>query len=130
MERHRARRYALLCCVLAAATASAAQPAAKPAAQPAARPAAQKSCEGLGDASFFRDEGINIKVSSKLKFNKSLMRENIQTKTNGGIVTLQGYVATAEHAQLAARLASEVGGVRCVNNLLAVGASPMPDKLY
>lgn len=119
----------LQCAIVTAGLLAAASISAT-AAQPAAKLPAQKSCEGLGDASFFRDEGINIKVSSKLKFNKSLMRENIQTRTNGGIVTLQGHVATAEHAQLAAKLAAEVGGVRCVNNLLVVGASPQPDKLY
>ncbi|MBK7665135.1 MAG: BON domain-containing protein [Sterolibacteriaceae bacterium] len=99
------------------------------AAQPAAKPARQ--CDGLGDPSFFRDEGINIKVSSKLKFNKSLMREIIQTKVNGGIVTLSGNVSTAEHARLAAKLASAVGGVRCVNNDLVVGPpAPRPISPY
>lgn len=78
----------------------------------------------MGDPSFFRDEGIKIKVTSKLKFNKALLRENIQTRTNGGIVMLYGNVSTAEHAKLAAKLASEVGGVRCVNNYLVVGPPP------
>lgn len=112
----------LLGCLLAATTAWAAQPAVKA--------APQQSCAGLGDSSFFRDEGINIKVSSKLKFNKALMRENIQTKTNGGIVTLQGNVSTAEHVQLAGKIAAEVGGVRCVSNQLVVGPSPPPASLY
>ena len=85
---------------------------------------AHQGCEGLGDPSFFRDEGINMKVATKLRFNKALIRESIQTKTNGGIVSLSGYVSTAEHARLAAKLASDVGGVRCVNNFLVVGAPP------
>ena len=89
--------------------------------QPPAKPAQQKDCDGLGDPSFFRDEGINIKVASKLKFSKALMRENIQTRTNGGIVMLYGNVSTLERAKLAAKLASEVGGVRCVTNHLVVG---------
>lgn len=72
----------------------------------------------------FRDEGINIKVSTRLRFNKALMRENIQTKTNGGIVTLHGYVSTAEHSRLAAKRAAEVGGVRCVSNFIVVGPPP------
>lgn len=92
------------------------------------KPAPRKTCEGLGDASFFRDEGINIKVASKLRFNKALMRESIQTRTNGGIVTLSGSVSTAEHAQLAAKLAAEVGGVRCVSNFLEVGPAPAPPR--
>ncbi|HMV52502.1 MAG TPA: BON domain-containing protein [Rhodocyclaceae bacterium] len=94
------------------------------AAPPAAVPAEPKACEGIGDPSFFRDEGINIKVSTRLRFNKALMRENIQTKTNGGIVTLHGYVSTAEHSRLAAKRAAEVGGVRCVSNFIVVGPPP------
>lgn len=93
------------------------------AAPPSAKPAQHKQCDGLGDTSFFRDEGINIKVASKLRFSEALMRENIQTRTNGGIVTLYGNVSTQEHAHLAAKLAGEVGGVRCVNNYLVVGPS-------
>lgn len=98
------------------------------AAQPAAKPARQ--CDGPGDPSFFRDEGINIKVSTKLKFNKALMRENIQTKSNGGMVSLYGNVSTPEHAKLAAKLASEVGGVRCVNSYLVVGPPLPPASPY
>ena len=94
----------------------------------AAQPARQ--CDGPGDPSFFRDEGINIKVSTKLKFSKALMRENIQTKSNGGIVSLYGNVSTPEHAKLAAKLASEVGGVRCVNNYLVVGPPLPPTSPY
>ncbi len=96
------------------------------AAPPPAKPAPHKDCDGLGDASFFHDEGINIKVASKLKFSKALMRETIQTRTNGGIVMLYGNVATPEHARLAEKLASEVGGVRCVKNNLVVGPPSSP----
>lgn len=106
----------LLACGFLGRTASAAPPAAPP--------AEPKACEGIGDPSFFRDEGINIKVSTRLRFNKALMRETIQTKTNGGIVTLHGYVSTADHARLAAKLAAEVGGVRCVSNFIVVGPPP------
>lgn len=81
-------------------------------------------CSGLGDPSFFRDEGINFKLSTKLRWNKALMRENIQTKVNGGIATLSGTVSTLEFSRLAARLASEVNGVRCVSNQLVVGPPP------
>lgn len=101
------RASVLLCCGLIAAAMAYAAP--------------RKQCEGLGDPSFFRDEGINMKVTSKLKFNKALLRESIQTKTNGGIVTLYGNVSTAEHAALAAKLVAEVDGVRCVSNYLVVG---------
>jgi hypothetical protein len=83
-------------------------------------------CAGLGDPSFFRDEGINFKLSTKLKWNKALMRENIQTKVNGGIATLSGTVSTLEFSRLAARLAAEVTGVRCVSNQLIVGPPPPP----
>jgi hypothetical protein len=85
---------------------------------------AHHDCSGLGDPSFFRDEGMNFKVSTKLKWNKALMRENIQTKANGGIVTLSGKVSTVEHSRLAAKLAAEVNGVRCVSNQLVVGPPP------
>jgi hypothetical protein len=87
---------------------------------------AHHDCSGLGDPSFFRDEGINFKLSTKLKWNKALMRENIQTKVNGGIATLSGTISTLELSRLAARLALEVNGVRCVSNQLVVGPPPPP----
>jgi hypothetical protein len=93
-------------------------------AAPPAKGASHHDCSGLGDPSFFRDEGLNFKVSTKIKWNKALMRENIQTKVNGGGVTLSGAVSTLEHSRLAASLALQVNGVRCVSNQLVVGPPP------
>ena len=47
-----------------------------------------------------------------------------------GIVSLYGIVSTPEHARRAAKLASEVGGVRCVNNYLVVGPPSLATSPY
>jgi hypothetical protein len=86
----------------------------------AENPTKPGECRG-GDASFFRDEGLTLKVASKLQFNKTLLREKIQVKAVGGIVTLSGNVSSKDHIALAGKLAAGVEGVRCVNNFLKVG---------
>ncbi|MBI4754910.1 MAG: BON domain-containing protein [Betaproteobacteria bacterium] len=78
------------------------------------------------DSSFFRDEGLNVKVSSKLKFRKALFNEVIQVKVSGGVVTLSGNVSTAEQIRLAGKVAAETSGVSCVNNFLKVGPPLTP----
>ena len=79
------------------------------------------------DASFFRDEGLTLKVASKLQFNKTLLREKIHVKAVGGIVSLSGNVSSKDHIALAGKLAAEVQGVQCVNNFLKVGP-PEPNE--
>ncbi len=85
----------------------------------------QKKCRTSGDASFFRDEGLSTKVSAKLQFNRSLAREQIDVKSSGGVVTLSGNVLSHDRIALAGKVAGDVGGVRCVINLLKVGPPPI-----
>lgn len=75
-----------------------------------------------GEASFFRDEGMTIKVATRLQWNKALLREKIDVKVTGGVATLSGNVSIREHVALAGRIAAETEGVSCVNNMLTVGA--------
>jgi hypothetical protein len=96
-------------------------------AKPPQKDPPRKECHSSGESSFFKDEGIAIKVGSKLQFNKALLRETIDVKSSGGIVTLSGNVSTPEQIELAAKLASEVSGVLCVNNFLKVGP-PIKDS--
>lgn len=91
----------------------------------AARSAASESVAQAGQ--FFKDEALNLKVVAKLQFNKQLLRERIDVKTNQGVVTLSGNVSSIELISLAGRLASEVAGVVKVNNHLQVGPPPRPD---
>ena len=73
---------------------------------------------------YVRDEGLVMRVTSKLQFNRQLLREKIEVKANQGIVSLSGYVSSPELRALAARLAAETGGVKLVHNGLIVGAAP------
>ncbi len=99
-----------------------------------ARPAASSPAPAsapchLGDASFFRDQGLTMKVATKLQFNKQLLAEKIDVKVNGGVASLSGGVSTPEHVALAGDLARQVSGVNCVNNFLRVGPpSASPDR--
>lgn len=86
------------------------------------RPTSRPICRARDDlASFFKDEGLAIKLSSSLQFNKALLREKIEVRVRGGVATLNGSVSSEEHAILAGRLAAEASGINCVNNLLQVG---------
>jgi osmotically-inducible protein OsmY len=82
--------------------------------------------QAAGFGQFFRDEGLVLKVSTKLQFNKKLLREKIDVKANQGIVTLSGSVSSAELVSLAGQLAAETSGVVKVINGLRVGA-PEPN---
>jgi len=75
------------------------------------------------EPSFFRDEATTMKVSTKLQFNRALLREQIEVRTVGGVVTLSGTVSSHANRELAAKVASEVSGVVRVNNALTVGAA-------
>jgi osmotically-inducible protein OsmY len=76
--------------------------------------------EPAREPSFFRDEAINIKVASKLQFNRDLYKEQITAKVSGGVVTLTGTVSTQAQRDLAGTVAGEVSGVVRVNNDLKV----------
>ncbi|MCZ7566340.1 MAG: protein kinase [Burkholderiales bacterium] len=69
---------------------------------------------------FFRDEATTMKVATKLQFSRALMREQIDVRTVGGVVTLSGSVASHENRALAERIASGVSGVVRVQNALRV----------
>jgi len=87
------------------------------AAAPPPAPAAERS------PNFFRDEATTMKVATKLQFNRALIREQIDVRTVGGVVTLSGTVSSSANRELAAKIASEVSGVVRVNNTLTVGAA-------
>mgnify|MGYP001495063274 CR=1 FL=1 len=91
----------------------------------AAAPVTHGTCRS-GNVGFFKDEGLAIKVSTKLQFTKALMREKIEVKSNAGVVSLSGNVSTLDHVSLAGRIASQVEGVVCVNNFLKVGPQEPP----
>lgn len=91
----------------------------------AAAPVTHGTCRS-GNVGFFKDEGLALKVSSKLQFIKALMREKIDVKSNAGVISLSGNVSTLDHVSLAGRIASEAEGVVCVNNFLKVGPQEPP----
>lgn len=91
----------------------------------AAAPVTHGSCRAT-DTGIFRGEGLVMKVSTKLQFTKALMREKIAVSGKGGVVTLSGNVSSASQVALAGKVASEVEGVACVNNLLKVGPREIP----
>lgn len=83
---------------------------------------AQAACRA-GEPSFFRDEGLTMKVTTKLQFTKALMREKIHVKVTGGVATLSGGISSAEQIETAVRVARQVEGIHCVNNFMKVGPS-------
>ncbi|MES2356111.1 MAG: BON domain-containing protein [Pseudomonadota bacterium] len=97
------------------------------AAKPPAASSQAGGCHGLGDGSLFKDEATAFKITSKLQFNKALMREKIDVKSSGGIITLSGNVSTPEQIKLAEKITREVKDVHCVNNFLKVGP-PLKDS--
>lgn len=86
----------------------------------AQKPAKSGDCRPA-ESNFFKDEALAMKLSTKLQFNKALLREKIEVKVSGGIATLSGNVSSPEHIALAAKLAAETDGIHCVNNFLKVG---------
>jgi serine/threonine-protein kinase len=91
----------------------------KPAADPPAKPA-EPEPEG---GSFWRDQGLQLRVQSKLQFNRSTWRSSggIVVVARNGVVTLTGTVPAREDAVAAERIAATVDGVRSVRNELRVG---------
>lgn len=73
------------------------------------------------DVNFFRDNGLSVKLGSRLQFNKLLLRETIMAKVSGGVAILTGNVSSPDMVRAAGRIAAETGGIRCVQNHLKVG---------
>lgn len=91
----------------------------------AAAPVTHGTCRS-GDAGFFKDEALAVKVSTRLQFTKALMREKIGVKSSGRVVTLYGNVSATNLVTLAGKTAADVEGVTCVNNFLKVGPPDIP----
>jgi hypothetical protein len=113
---HRTPRLTILLLALVAGAAAAqTKPAAKPS-QRAARPCVPD------DPSFWKDQGLTTKVATKLQFHKPLFREKVEVKVSGGAAILSGNLSSQKLVDEAVRTASEVGGIKCVQNHLQVGA--------
>lgn len=77
------------------------------------------------DVSFFRDQGLTMKLGTKLQFNKVLYGEQIAVKVSGGVAMLSGRVSSPGMVRTAVAVANEMEGIRCVQNFLEVGP-PLP----
>jgi serine/threonine protein kinase len=100
------------------AAASTAPPAPAPA--PEAAPAPPPPPPPPPPPSIWRDQGITMKVASKLQFNRRLWSAGILVDTNAGIVTLRGTVSSKALANEAERIAAAVYGVHGVKNEIQV----------
>lgn len=87
---------------------------------PAARAKTSASCRS-GDSGFFRDQGLGMKLASKLKFRKKLLSEQIDARVSNGIATVSGGVSSQQVIVLALNIAADIEGVHCINNFLRVG---------
>ncbi len=72
------------------------------------------------EPSIWRDQGITMKVASKIQFNRRLWSSGIQVETVEGVVTLRGTVGSQELSAEAERLAAGVYGVHAVKNEIKV----------
>ena len=72
------------------------------------------------EPSVWRDQGITMKVASKIQFNRRLWSSGIQVETVAGVVTLRGTVGSQELSAEAERLAAGVYGVHAVKNEIKV----------
>ena len=76
---------------------------------------------GAGKESVDRpDSWITGKVKTALTFHKSVSGLKTEVETSGGIVTLRGEAESQAQKDLTAEYASEVEGVKKVNNLMSV----------
>lgn len=73
------------------------------------------------DSGFFRDQGLTMKLASKLKFRKGLLMEQVDVRVNSGIATLSGGVSAQQYIVMAVNIVAEDEGVHCINNFLRVG---------
>jgi serine/threonine protein kinase len=100
------------------------EPERKVAAAPAPAPAPSKPPSPPPQSGgFWSDQGLQLRVQSKLQFSRSLWRASggIVVAARNGVVTLTGTVPAQEDVTEAARIASAVDGVRSVRNELKVG---------
>ena len=120
----------LVCAGLACAPALAlADEPSETALSAAARAKTSASCRS-GDSGFFRDQGLGMKLASKLKFRKKLLSEQIDARVSNGVATLSGGVSSQQLIVLALNIAAEVEGVHCIHNFLRVGPStPTPEPM-
>ena len=72
-------------------------------------------------AGFWADHALSVKVSTKLQFNKKLLRTAIKVETHDGAVILSGNVPSEALIAEAVRTAKAVEGVRSVKSYLKVG---------
>tara|TARA_R110002049_G_scaffold4601_5_gene32603 strand:- start:835777 stop:837012 length:1236 start_codon:yes stop_codon:yes gene_type:complete len=76
------------------------------------------------DASSTDDKRIASEIQDKFERSKDLGARSIQVSVDHGIVTLRGNLADSEVSAWAERVASEVDGVRSVDNKLASALRP------
>ena len=72
------------------------------------------------DISFFTDQGLTMKVASRLQFNRELLTEKIDVRVVGAVAILEGRLPTVKLVDTAVRIARETGGIRCVINEISV----------
>jgi serine/threonine-protein kinase len=90
---------------------------------PAATPPKPASPPPSQNGGFWSDQGLQLRVQSKLQFSRSLWRASggIVVAARNGVVTLTGTVPAHEDVAEAQRIAGAVEGVRSVRNELKVG---------
>ena len=78
-----------------------------------------------GEAKAFNESSLTQIVREALKSESSLDARRIEVENREGVVALHGTVASEEQREKAARIVGSVGGVKSVDNRLAVdeGAS-------
>ena len=81
---------------------------------------ASGSMQAEGAGEYVDDSFITVAVKGKILEEKGLSSMQIAVETKAGIVTLSGTTDTVKHAQLAANIAKQVGGVKGVVNNLKV----------
>jgi hypothetical protein len=80
-----------------------------------------KQAEAASDAGKpLNDQGLNEIVRTALQSESTLNTQKIDIETREGTVTLHGVVASEEQRERAGRIVGSVGGVRHVENKLAV----------
>lgn len=72
------------------------------------------------DIRFFADQGMTMKVVSRLQFNRDLLTEKIDVRVVGGVAILEGVLPTSKLVDTAVRIVRETGGIRCVINDIEV----------
>jgi hypothetical protein len=107
------------------APAPAPEPVPPPAREPVAvasvaPPAPAAAPEPPPPPSIWRDQGITMKVASKLQFNRRLWNAGILVETEKGIVTLRGTVSSKTLSDEAEQIAAAVYGVHGVKNEIKV----------